>query len=217
MYVLILVGSTVAVVIVILLVTWYFNRQRTQVLKSLAASLSFTFSEKGDDSLMGQMSVFHLFSLGHAHRITNVFTGKFNLLPVTVLDYKYTTGGGKDSHTWRQTVLIMDCEKLQLPRFVLRPENFFDKIGSAFGRKDINFDIAPVFSKKYFLRGDNEAAVRSLFTARILDYYGQHPGLSTESDGVRLIYYRPSKRVPPDKFQAFLQEGYDVFSLFKVR
>jgi hypothetical protein len=38
-----------------------------------------------------------------------------------------------------------------------------------------------------------------------------------ECDGLRLIYYRTSKRVAPDKLQAFLQEGYDSFALFKVR
>jgi hypothetical protein len=168
MYVLILVAATIAVVIGIFIGVLYANRQRTQALKSMASSLSFTFSEKGDDSLMGQMSVFHLFSRGYARRITNVFTGKFNLVPVTLMDYKYTTGGGKDSHTWQQTVLVMDCEKLQLPRFILHPENIFDKIGSVFGRKDINFDTAPVFSKRYFLRGDNEAAVRALFNTAVL-------------------------------------------------
>jgi hypothetical protein len=217
MFVLILIVATVVVVIGLYAGMRYFNRQRTQALKSLATSLSFTFSEKDDGSLMAQMSVFHLFSRGYARRITNVFTGKFNLVPVTVMDYKYTTGGGKDSHTWNQTVMVMDCEKLQLPRFILHPENIFDKIGSVFGRKDINFDAAPVFSKRYFLRGDDETAVRGLFNARVLGYFEQRPGLSLECDGVRLIYYRTSKRVTPDKFQAFLQEGYDVFSLFKVR
>jgi len=217
MFVLILIVATVVVVIGLYAGMRYFNRQRTQALKSLATSLSFTFSEKDDGSLMAQMSVFHLFSRGCARRITNVFTGKFNLVPVTVMDYKYTTGGGKDSHTWNQTVMVMDCEKLQLPRFILHPENIFDKIGSVFGRKDINFDAAPVFSKRYFLRGDDETAVRGLFNARVLGYFEQRPGLSLECDGVRLIYYRTSKRVTPDKFQAFLQEGYDVFSLFKVR
>ena len=52
-----------------------------------------------------------MFSRGYGRRITNVFTGKFNLVPVTVMDYKYTTGSGKDSHTWKQTVMVMDCEK----------------------------------------------------------------------------------------------------------
>jgi len=217
MYVLILICATVVVVIGFYIGMRYFNRQRTEALKSLAASLSFTFAEKDDGSLMAQMSVFHLFSRGYARRITNVFTGKFNLVPVTVMDYKYTTGGGKDSHTWRQTVLVMDCEKLQLPCFILHPENIFDKIGSVFGRKDINFDTAPVFSKRYFLRGDNESSVRGLFNARVLGYFEQHPGLSLECDGVRLIYYRTSKRVPPDKLQAFLQEGYELYDFFKVR
>jgi hypothetical protein len=217
MFVLIIIGGSVAVFIGVYIGMRYLNRQRTQALNALAASLSFTFSEKGDGSLTAQLSVFHLFSQGYARRIANVFTGKFNLVPVTVMDYKYTTGGGKDSHTWQQTVLVMDCEKLQLPRFILHPENIFDKIGSVFGRKDINFDTAPVFSKRYFLRGDNEAAVRALFNTAVLGYFEQHPGLSMECDGVRLIFYRTSKRVPPDKFQTFLQEGYDAFSLFKVR
>ncbi|MFZ1914796.1 MAG: hypothetical protein WCF70_05910 [Dehalococcoidales bacterium] len=41
--------------------------------------------------------------------------------------------------------------------------------------------------------------------------------MSTEADGKKLIFYRTSKIVPPDKIQAFLQEGYDAFELFKVR
>jgi hypothetical protein len=217
MIVLIIFVASIAVFAGVYIGVQYLNRKRTQALKALAATLSFTFSEKDDGSLMAQMSVFHLFSQGYARRITNVFTGKFNLVPITVMDYKYTTGSGKNSHTWEQTVLVMDCEKLQLPRFILHPESIFDKIGSIFGRKDINFDTAPVFSKRYFLRGDDEAAVRNLFNARVLGYFEQNQGLSIECDGARLIYYRTSRRILPDKFQAFLQEGYELFDFFKVR
>jgi hypothetical protein len=133
------------------------------------------------------------------------------------MDYKYTTGGGRSSHTWYQTVLAIESDKLRLTRFVLRPENIFDKIGSVFGKKDINFETAPVFSKRYILRGNNEESIRSLFNEGLLQYYEQHLGLSTEGDGTKLIYYRTSKRVPPDKIQFFLQEGYDLFNLFKIR
>jgi len=197
--------------------TWYLGKKRAQALQALAAALSFTFTARGDDMLIGELGEFHLFSQGYRRRISNVLQGKFNLVPVTVMDYKYTTGGGKSSHTWNQTVLVFDSDKLQLPRFLLRPENLIDKIESAFGYKDINFDTAPVFSKKYLLRGENEAAVRNTFNGGILQYYEQHPGLSTEADGKKLIFYRTSKVVPPDKIQAFLQEGYDAFELFKVR
>jgi hypothetical protein len=216
MIVLVILGSVVVVGIIIYIV-WYFNKKRTKVLKPVAESLNFTFSEKGEKSLMDSLSGFHLFSQGYSRRISNVLTGKFNLIPITVMDYKYTTGGGRSSHTWHQTVLAIESDKLQLPRFVLRPENLFDKIGSVFGKKDINFEMAPMFSKRYILRGDNEESIRSFFNVGVLEYYEQHLGLSTEGDGVKLIYYRTSKRIPPDKIQAFLQEGYDVFNLFKIK
>ena len=216
MIVLIILAS-VLVVTIIIYVIWYYNKQRTKALKLMAESLNFTFAEKCDKSLMNALGTFHLFSQGYSRRISNVLTGKFNLIPVTVMDYKYTTGGGKSSHTWFQTVLVIESDKLQLPRFVLRPENLFDKIGSVFGNKDINFETAPVFSKRYLLRGDNEESIRNLFNTRVLEYYEQRLGMSTEGDGVKLIYYRSSKRVPPDKIQDFLQEGYDAFTLLKTK
>jgi hypothetical protein len=217
MIVWIILAGVAVLLIAVYGTTWYLGKRRAQALQALAAALSFTFTARGDDMLIGELSEFHLFSQGYRRRISNVLQGKFNLMPVTVMDYKYTTGGGKSSHTWVQTVLVFDSDKLQLPRFLLRPENLFDKIGSAFGYKDINFDNAPVFSQKYLLRGENEAAIRNTFNAGILQYYEQHPGLSTEADGKKLIYSRTSKVVPPDKIQAFLQEGYDAFGLFKVR
>lgn len=216
MIALIVLGG-IALIAIVIYIIWYYNRQRTKALKLMAESLNFTFAEKCDKSLMNTIGTFHLFSQGYSRRISNVLTGKFNLIPVTIMDYKYTTGGGKSSHTWYQTVLFIESDKLWLPRFVLRPENLFDKIGSVFGKKDINFETAPIFSKRYLLRGDDEQSIRSLFNEQVLEYYEQHPGVSTEGDGVKLIYYRTSKRIPPDRIQAFLQEGYDVFNLLKTK
>lgn len=202
-------------IILICMVVWYYNKQRQKALKQLAESLNFTFSAKGDQSTLDAMRGFHLFSQGHSRKISNVLTGKFNDIPVTVMDYRYTTGGGKSSHTWSQTVIVIESEKLALPVFILRPENLFDKIGSAFGKKDINFETSPLFSKRYLLRGDDEASIRLIFNQWIIEYYERHPGLSTEGDGRKLIYYRISKSVSPDKIQTFLQEGYEIYGLFK--
>jgi hypothetical protein len=215
-YIIIIAGVICAAILVFCLVR-YLNRQRTKALKLTAESLSFTFSEKGGQPLIDTFSGFNLFSLGYGRRISNVLAGKFNLIPVTVLDYRYTTGGGKSTKTWHQTLLIIESDKLQLPRFVLQPENIFDKIAGVFGKKDINFETAPVFSKRYQLRGDDEASIRSLFNAPVLDFYERHLGLTTEGDGVRLIYYRFGKKVAPEKIQAFIQEGGDVFNLFRRR
>jgi carbonic anhydrase len=209
--------AIVVIPVLIYLGILYFNNKRTKTLAQLAPSLSFTFSAKDGQSLISTLGGFHLFSLGYSRRITNIFSGKFNLIPVKVFDYRYTTGGGKSSHTWQQTVMIFEPDKLQMPRFMLRPENLFDKIGSIFGNKDINFDMAPVFSKKYQLRGEDETAVRGLFNPRVLDYYEHNPGVSTESDGAKFIFYRTSKLIRPENIQSFLQEGYQVYNLYKNR
>jgi hypothetical protein len=212
----VLIGIAVIIFLILsFLVIRYYNLQRQKALKQLGESLNFTFFEKGDPSILDAMSGFHLFSQGYARRITNVLAGNFNDIPVTVMDYQYTTGSGKSSHTWNQTVIAFDSEKLSLPVFVLRPENLFDKIGSAFGQKDINFDTAPLFSKKYLLRANDDSAIRMLFKEWVLSYFEQHPGLSAEGDGRKLIYYRIAKPVVPTKIEAFLQEGYEIFGLFK--
>ena len=211
---LIVLGGVVVVIIVIY-IFWYHENRRQKALKQIAESLNFTFSRKGDTSLLDALGDFHVFSQGHSRRISNVLTGRFNDIPMMVMDYKYTTGGGKSSHIWQQTVLAFESDKLVLPGFILRPENLFDKIGSFLGKKDINFESAPVFSKRYLLRGDDEESIRKLFNEWVFEYYERHPGLSTEGHGKKLIYYRVSKRVSPDRIQAFLQEGYEIFGLFK--
>ena len=195
------------------IVKWYKIKRRKKPLKKLAELLNFTFSEKGD-ALASFLSGFYLFSQSYFPSISNVLSGRFNGIPVWIMDYKYTESVGRHPSTYQQTVLAFNSNKLQLPSFILRPTNLFDKIGIVLGDKDINFDIAPVFSKQYSLRGNNEEAIRRLFNDRALEYYERHPGLSTEGDGNKLIYYRFSKLVSPNKIQAFLQEGYDLFRIF---
>ena len=113
---------------------------------------------------------------------------------VTIMDYQFTTGGGKNSSTFRQTVIVFESDELQLPSFSLRPENFFHKIGSAFGYQDIDFDSFPEFSKNYLLRGINEQAVRDTFNYDILSYCERQKNLCLEGVDKRLIYYQSGKR-----------------------
>jgi hypothetical protein len=211
---------SIAAVVILILIVFYvwkrnFSGKRAEALGQLAQTLNFTFSPRDDGTMMAILGGFQLCSKGHSRKIANVLSGKYSGTPVMILDYQYTTGGGKSTHTWRQTVLVLESEKLALPHFTLRPENVFDKIGSVIGYKDIDFPIYPKFSKQYFLRSKDEAAIQNIFTDSLIQYYEQHPGLNTEGEGNRLIYYQGPKIVPADKLQAFMQQGYELFGLFK--
>ncbi|MFA4947427.1 MAG: hypothetical protein WC674_02830, partial [Candidatus Krumholzibacteriia bacterium] len=102
-----------------------------------------------------------------------------------------------------------------LPAFTMRPENVFHKLGSMMGYQDIDFESNPVFSKKYLLRGPDDAAIRNAFTSRVLMFFESEPGLCVEADGRKLIVYRHSVRTKPEVLRESLEKGVQIAGLFQ--
>jgi hypothetical protein len=211
----VLIGvGIVAVVVGIIVLVLIMEKKRRQALQILAGQLGFTFSHKDDQDLMAQLSFFDLFSKGHSRRIKNIMEGEIEDNYVIIFDYRYVTGGGKNSHTYNQTVILFLSDRLNLPKFALRPENIFHKIGKAFGFKDINFDHHTEFSKKYLLRAEAEQLVREMFSENVIRHFESNLNLCLEAGGNQLIFYRSSKRVKPEQIRTFLDEGFKAYQLF---
>ena len=211
-----IVVGVIVVGVIAILISRYYAQKRTEELQAVADSMGLSFSAKADDSFMSAVRHFHLFSQGRSKQALNVMSGSANDIDVAVFDYQYTTGGGKSSHTWKQTVVLLRSEMLALPNFTLRPENLFHKIGGALGYQDIDFDTHPTFSREYLLRSKDEQECRETFTVDVLGYYDQRPGLSTEGDGDSLLFFRGSKIVRPDDVPVFLKEGLRVLGLLQA-
>ena len=210
-----IVVGVLALIGTIVVVALKAEKKRSEALQAAAEQMKFTFSRKGDPNLLDRLKGFHLFSQGHSKKIANVLVGKAGALDVAVFDYAYTTGGGKHSQHWRQTVIFFERDDMSLPKFTLRPENIFHKIGQVFGYKDIDFDSHPEFSKRYLLRGENEEAVRATFGDDPRSFYETDLKLSTEAAGPQLIHYRSGKRVSPDEISEFIKQGVHVLTLFR--
>ena len=210
-----IISSILLVIVVVIFLVRYYSKKRTEALVTFAESQHFHLSKKPDETFLPSLSQFHLFSKGHSKKVSTVLNKRTTEKEITIFDYRYTTGGGKSSHMWSQTVILLQSTRLQLPSFTLRPENVFHKIGKTFGYKDIDFDMHPIFSKQYLLRGEDEQAIRQLFTERTLTYFDEYKGLCVEGDGDRLLFYRSSKKVSPQNMSLFLENGGKVFNLFK--
>ena len=210
-----IIFGIIAIVGGIIAIAKHFEKKRTDAIRSVADTMNFTFAEKPDKALRERLSHFHLFSQGHSKKIRNVLTGRAGETDVRVFDYRYTTGGGKNSHTWRQTVMLCESAKMSLPNFALRPKHFFHKIGQVFGLHDIDFDTHPDFSKRYLLKGDDESEIRKLFDSDALAFYESHGKLSTEAAGHQLIHYHANKRVAPEEMSEFIREGVEVLTLLR--
>lgn len=190
------------------------DRKRTEAIKQLAATMGFDYREHPQTYLPNTIWQFDLFNKGRNRRLKHLIQGTQEEAIVSVSDYQYTTGTQKNRTTHNQTVVFIESDRLNLPNFLLVPENIFHKVGNVFGYKDIDFDSHPEFSSQYLLKGTDEESIRSLFHDGILNIYQRHPGTSTEGLDTLLIYYRKGQRFKPDQWQNLLNEAIEAYEQF---
>jgi hypothetical protein len=210
-----IVGGISAFVVAILVVGYFQEKKRNEGLAAVAEKLGLPFFPSGDPALIDELSKFELFTQGRSRKISNMLHGETDEVRVGIFDYQYTTGSGKNSHTWWQTVIYFCSPELNLPHFAMRPEHLFHKIGGLLGYEDLDFESHPIFSRKYLLRGSDPDRIRVLFRDEILTYFEDQKGVSVEGNGNQIIYYRASKRVAPDEVRGLMEEGFAVFKLFR--
>ena len=215
LFVWLFVGLLVLAIAAIFAVFIYFDRKRSAALESRARILGFTFRRKAtleDKQLTAGSS---LTTLGHSRHVRNVIE-----LPetdgerMTLFDFSYVIGSGKSSRNYQQTVTRVQSPKLNLPAFDMRPEGVLLKIAQSLGMKDIDFAEAPTFSRMYTLRGQDEAAIRSLFTPELLRFCEANRGLWISGAGNLLWFHRENRRVKAPELDAFVHASRETFSLF---
>ncbi len=213
-YLIVVIAACAAIFGLVIYSRYWYLKKRTEALQSVAQEMRLSFTPEGDEVLMSALAGFHLFSRGHSKKIRNLMRGVIKDREVKVFDYSYTIGHGKERHTRRQTVACFEVPS-RLPGFSLQPERLWHKLEEWLGRKDMNFDAHPDFSKKYLLRGADEIAIRRLFDTRALEFFEGHPGLCVEGDGNILIFYRGSSQVKPGAIRPFIDEGVSVLGAFR--
>ena len=211
----ILGGAIVVVALFLFLRQW--ERKREEAFRSAARQAGWSPADPPDAVPEGAQG-FHLFEQGRQRRVTSAFSQRSMSFESTLLDYRYTTGSGKNSSIHRQTVLVVRREGLALPAFELRPENVFHRIGSAFGYQDIDLESRPEFSKAYLLRGEDENAIRGLFAdAGVVHHFEKNRGWSVDAAGEWIVVYRHGKRTKPDQLREFVREAERAASLLAGR
>lgn len=190
-----------------------YEKKRTEKVSAVADQLGLTFSPGEDHALLSKLQIFELFNKGRARKMKNVMTAETDTTSLGIFEYQYTTGSGKNSHTHKFTIAAMETPSLQLPQFTTRPEGFLDRIGSAMGFQDIDFDEHPEFSDAFVLKGENETAIRSFFDTRMLDLFASNKGIHVDAHG-SLLTYRKKGRQKPEAIADFMAEAYEFLNAF---
>ena len=206
----------VAAVVVIVAVIWgisaYFERKRSEALSAVASQMGFSFNAKDEGQSPHLQTA--LFQKGHSKEFRNIMTGSAESLRTVLFDYKFTVGGGRYSHTYKQTVAAFSKSGLQLPVFEIRQRGVWLKI---FPGKGMSFDSHPEFARKMYVRCSDEVRGQNVFTPALLVFIDQiNPAKKWrfEGQGDTLIVYRYEKKVKPLDFRSFLDETSSLATQF---
>ena len=220
------VYSVFIFILIVVFYAFYRERKRDKDMKKFILINGFTFEKIEDvayfleggvrDEFLGKRIYFsiplEIFNTGYAKTIKNSFSIVFNNSKIYFFDYNYTVGGGKSSRTYSLTVAVFKSPN-NIPQFYMRPEGFLDKIPEVFGYNDIDFAHREIFSKKYYLKSNDEIGIRSLFNDYVLEFFETHPGYYIESNNGYIAIYKYTY-INPDKYHQFIDDVKNIISLF---
>ena len=198
------------------------SEQRTKEFKRISEQLGMTFSARVKGRAKDQATPpLPLFREGRSRVVTNMLHGDSELLgfaeefEVRIFAYGFARQQ-QDLHAM-QSVICFQSPQLNLPKFQLCPEFFFNKLWGGRFTGDIDFESHPTaveFSKKYLLRGKDEQKIRALFTDEVLAFFAGQDKICVEGFSSHLCFYRAFKLIEPEDIPAFMKEGFEVFRLF---
>jgi hypothetical protein len=209
-----LIPWIVIFLIVITLTGYAYAKRRGEALQKFARRRGLSYSKKADMTAVVEFSDFQLFAAKTKKTFSNMISGEMESTYVLLFDYRFRTSDAHLSDINSQTVAAIKSNRFNFPAFEMYPQGAFQKILSVLGMQDINFQHQSGFSNAYILRGDDESAVRSIFTDQVLFYFENHRGLTIETKGNKLIYYRDGKLISPDNINTFLSDLLDIARLF---
>jgi hypothetical protein len=100
----------------------------------------------------------------------------------------------RDTHI--TLVIVTEAENL-IPDFALEPEGLWTKLSELSGSKDIDFTHYPEFSKKYFLRGEDDDAIRRFFRKGVIQFLENREEIHIECHKNKLLFYKKRELLTP--------------------
>lgn len=214
----IVAGVVFVVIVYALSVLAHQTKQdRLHALRDLATRLGWSFQDAPPVTIIPHVERFELFRQGGDRKIRNYLAGESGGDRFAVFDYSYVTGSGNMQKTYSQTVLHVHSPRLDLPLFLLRPENLLHRIGKLVGHHDIDIEGHPAFSGEYLLQGQDESSIRAVFEPDVVAFYEANRGRCTTGAGPDLLLWRSATLASAEEVPALLELGRDLLTRLTSR
>jgi hypothetical protein len=134
----------------------------------------------------------------------NIMNGYREFGKVEVSDITLTEGARQERNDTHITVIHVSDLDVNIPDFALEPEQLWTKISEMTSGKDIDFQNHPLFSKKYYLRGEDEKNIRNFFTESLIGFLETHDNIHVESHKNKLLVYMKRDQLTTDEIKSAL-------------
>lgn len=178
-------------VVLLALYSYREDRKRRRLLRSWARSKGFALHSGRRTGWDREYPAYKLFTRGHSRRSTSHVEGEVDGHRVRGLDYRFTTGSGKNRKTHRYTVIIMELGTPVIPLHIRR-EHVLDRIGEFLGGGDINFE-SDEFSRRFHVTSADRKWAYDVIHPGMMDLLLQADVHNLEFGFAELAVYRDGR------------------------
>lgn len=181
---------------------------RQERLQAMAEVSGYTF-ESHVDWNTSYLRNFQFFEIRPIERKANCIRGSFEDKGVNweIADVTFNEGAAFSAEVYHSTVMTLRLPQV-LPKFVMEKEGIFDKIFDRFmafsGYRDIDFELYTDFSKKVLLMGEDEQAIRDLFTPELIRFFENEQVQHIECNGEALLIFNKLKPARTDETEKII-------------
>jgi hypothetical protein len=195
------------------------QRERIAAMASFADGLGLAFYPGLDSTHDDRYAHFELFRRGFDRYAYNTITGPIDLggaiAECTMGDFTYktretytTTVNGRTTTRTRIvkhhfSYFIFDLPYDGMPDLLIRREGLFDKIASAFGKNDIDFESAE-FSRKYFVKCDNRKFAYDIINPRMIEFLLESKPGAVDIEQSQICLSNGMSKWPFERFEGSL-------------
>jgi len=175
------------------------DRKRRRLLRAWARSQGLTMHAAERRGWEREYPALKVFDQGSSRHSELHLTGEVDGRPLQVLDYRYTTGSGKNRKTHRRAITILGAGSPTIP-LVIRREHVFDRVGEFFGLDDIDFELSE-FSRRFHVSSADRKWAYDVIHPQMMDYLMTLPPVTIAFGLSELAIVRPGSLQPTTAHQ----------------
>lgn len=194
-----------------------YDKQRGDEMQLVSEKIGFDFKAQANLDELPFLSQTNFFE-GVSQSLENLMIGELKEHKAAVFDLLYQKKSmvSEDSPVFKQTILVIESERLNLPKFQVRQSNSGETFSPKYQKLNLQFPKNPKFNNDYSIYGENSEALNKVFSYQLLEFYENNQPFFTLGDKNYLFIYQSGKLISPNEIQQWLKVLGFLYNLLRA-